>query len=313
MPSPVFAVPWREPGRWIWDQTADAASADVVSLRTGGPRGLDEIRTALRQRHRLRTADVVFAWELRAALAVRLAVGKSHPWIAVAPVIKGPWARKMGITGRLLRSAQRVVWMSRAEKHRFEGLLSLDPARGGTDRVPWPSAAPSHQDDGTWLAAGRSGRDWMTLVDSARRSGCRGTLVGNSRTFGLARVDQRAWMPGPELDQRIAGCGFTVVCVLPVPYGCGQSMLVRGAISGKPCIATDRDFLDEYLPEEGSIRVPVQDSTALAQAISLLASDRRLRRRMAEAAHRSAVSATFGAFGARMLKIADEALRDLRQ
>ncbi|MFM7323066.1 MAG: hypothetical protein ACKO5K_16320 [Armatimonadota bacterium] len=301
-----FALPWRESRNWVWDACPEGLGCAAVSLVGGGRRGLAEIRAAFAQRRRIRHADVVLAWELRSALAVRLVLGRSRPWIAVAPIVKGPWAKSHSATGGLLRCAARVVWMSHAESRRFGERLGLDPLRMLADRVPWPVRPLSSEDDGTWLAAGRSHRDWDTLGKASVRARRTGFVAGAAGVPFGSEVECCQWISGEELDRRIDRCGFHVASVAAVEHGCGQSMILRAAMAGKPSIATDLDVLEEYLPPGAALRVPHGDVDALSDAMGTLAADASLRTAMGELASEDARASTFSEFGRRMLALATE-------
>jgi len=212
----------------------------------------------------------------------------------------------------LLRSAARVVWMSRAEMNRSVSAFGLNTDRMRVDRVPWPGRDPSRTDDGTWIAAGRSARDWSTLQAAAMTVESPGFVAGPAQPLSPPRVASVRWVSGETLDERILSSAFHVTALEPVPYGCGQSFVMRCLIAGKPGVATDLDVLDEHLPDGAILRVPPRDPSALADAMRRLASDFELRRRMGRIGHAATLDATFPRFALRMLALSREVREDSR-
>lgn len=310
----AFVVPWREPGRWIWERLEAPHTGKIVSLAGGRSPFVGELRAALRQRALLRGVDVVFAWELRSIVAVgmvrRLARNDPARFVAVGPIVKGVTARAQRVLGPIFADASRVVCFSRAEASQFPQRWGIAPERVSFAPVPWPESPPSGRDDGVAVAVGRSARDLPTLVAALERASVPAVVVsGAAPPPGLgSTVAWKGPLPGSEVTRLLEACRLHALALQPVEHSCGQSVLVRAMMAGKPSVVTDVRVLDDYATADTAVRVPAGNPEAMAEAIRALWDDPAHRAAMGEAAHRRALTFGYGPFCHRMTALAAEAM-----
>lgn len=312
-------MPWIGDGKWVWSALPDSSQCDVAYLGGSGPRLVREIRSALKCRNQLSGADLVYTWELRCLLAVRLVVARSKTspkLVAVAPVVKGPWDRHRTATAKLLSSAQRVVWMSEWEKNHFAPKLGLDSWRMLCDRVPGHRSTvvgatpPASREPGLLVALGDSARDWPTLgrvLDSHR-----GAAHVLSRRPRPASLPERVLWSGPlPPDDSLRILGKAFVHVLPLElaeYACGQSALVRALMEGTPSVVTDLPCLAEYGMPDAVARVSRGDAAAMKEVVQAWMDDDSRWLAASRAAWEFGRNFEHGPFAHRMIAIGEQVL-----
>lgn len=149
---------------------------------------------------------------------------------------------------------------------------------------------PEVPEEGFILSAGRTFRDYPTLVAAASRGLEMPVTVVAGRS-GFSRSDVPATMtvrydlPLPEL---IALIGRSSIVVLPLEsreISIGQSVLLEAMAMGKPVVVTSTNGTADYVEHmKTGILVPPSDAGAMHDALNLLARSGELRRRLGAAA-----------------------------
>ena len=139
------------------------------------------------------------------------------------------------------------------------------------------------------LAAGRTFRDYPTLLDAARTGlDLPVTIVAGRSTFGSVVVPEgvtvRYDIPLPELIDLIARSAIVVLPLTQRDISTGQSVLLEAMSMGKPVVVTRVNGTVDYIDHmRTGVLVPPNDPEALRDAINRLAGDPALRRRIGEA------------------------------
>lgn len=315
--SLVFAVPWDEPGDWVWSSDPATLGGKIVPLSGPGIRGLREIRSALRARNHLRNCEVVFTWEMRSALAVSLALGRHTirpKRVAVAPVVKGLWSSRSHLTSALLARADRVVWMSSWEQETWPKRLHLETVKMLVDCVP--GARPTVQRPtpdllqaaAPLIAIGNSRRDWQTLAWALETISEPATVVaaGRNRLPPKLKAGWTGSLPENQLLELLSASGIHLLSLSESDHACGQATLVRALMAGIPTVATDLPVLSEYFPDVAVARVPATDPGAIVDAVQRWRSNPELWGAAREDAFRFAVRFEHAPFARRMAQIAND-------
>lgn len=272
-----------------------------------------------RQRPSWDAADVVFAWELRTALAVG-ALRRLRPacrrarFVPVGPILKGPVLWALPVVRWLLRDADRIVCFSRAECESQARRLHLPRERFVFVPTPWAADETMAEEDGGYiLALGHSGRDYLTLLKAVRGTELPVTVVVRSpRDLGGAdvppNVTVRCRTGHDETNALVAGARLHVIPLRRgIDHSAGQTVLLRAMARGKAVVVTDTAGIRDYVrPGKTAQLVPPGDAAALRAALMRLWQDAAERRRLGLAGAR-AVREEFGfpRFAAHMAAIAD--------
>src|SRR2546423_1683446 len=139
------------------------------------------------------------------------------------------------------------------------------------------------------FAAGRSERDYRTLVDAF--SGIAGRLVINARPFNLrgvsrpANVEFNDFMPRRDFMAAMVGAQFVIVPLLDTPHAAGIGHLIYAMAAGKAMVATRTVGTVDYV-EDGvtGLLVPPGDVGAMRGSIQRLLNDPALASSMGRAA-----------------------------
>lgn len=142
----------------------------------------------------------------------------------------------------------------------------------------------------TVLSAGRSGRDYRTLVEAVRGLDVSLTIICD-RDEALAGVGESAQIRVLRdcYDHRyLAELGAADIVVVPLAVediSAGQMVIIQTLAYGKPAVVTRTPTVSEYL-EDGRTALFVERHNAgqMRGAIARLAADRALRERLGEAA-----------------------------
>ncbi len=164
------------------------------------------------------------------------------------------------------------------------------PAVGGAGPSV-PSAAPAlvGADDGTVVAAGRTFRDYPTLLRAWTTLDLPLTIVASPSSLGVEPVPPAVSVlydiPMTDLINRLARCMIVVLPLEDRQISTGQTVLVHAMTMGKPVIVTKTNGTVDYVDDmQTAVFVPPRDPEAIARAVRLLAADPALRRRIGEAA-----------------------------
>ena len=138
------------------------------------------------------------------------------------------------------------------------------------------------------IAAGRSFRDYPTLLAAIKDTGLKLVLVGGA---GIARQwAPNDWLtvyeniPEAQLEDLVAAAQAVVVPLQGRKISIGQSVIVQAMALGKPVIATAIPATADYIDDmQTGILVPPGDVTALRNALELI-KDPNLRKRLGCAA-----------------------------
>jgi glycosyltransferase involved in cell wall biosynthesis len=137
---------------------------------------------------------------------------------------------------------------------------------------------PSDRNEGYILAAGRSLRDYRTLLDAAPRihtpirvvCGQR-DLAGSPLPANVSLVREAA---RNEYLRLLEGATIVVVPLLPAERATGQVVVLEALSLGKPVVATRAAGTVDYVRDgENGLLVGPQDATALADAVNRLLGD----------------------------------------
>ena len=300
----TFLVPWPETDDWAFRYLPEGFAGKVIGGPTGGGTPyLQEFAHLARRRRELEGADVIFAWELRTALAAailrRRGVEKRARFVIVGPILKNPVRRAIPLISRLLADADHLACFSRAERDAYPALLNLPAARFSFVPTPWRhDEIVSSQNDGYILALGDSSRDYDTL-----RRAVQGT------DLPLRIVDRHNRVSGAEADDLVARSTLNVVPLRAgIDYSAGQSALLRAMAVGKTVIVSDTPGVRDYVVhDKTAVLVPPGDADALRNALLSLGKNEPERRRIGQNAAR-VVREEFGfpTFAARMAAIATD-------
>ena len=194
-----------------------------------------------------------------------------------------------------------VICHSRLEVERYTQLF----AGCGTRfvHVPWgtdvavlassagrPSVLPRRV-----VSAGRSGRDYPTLLRATRDMDCELVIVCDGleplagEAEGKVRVLRRCH--GDEYLRHLLEAAVVVVPLLVGDISAGQMVMIQAMACGRPMVVTDTPTTREYVSHGvEALLVPMGDAAAMAGAIAALLGDAALRDRLgrsaAEAFHR---------------------------
>ena len=192
----------------------------------------------------------------------------------------------------LFSSVYVCVCSSRSEGRYYESVFG------------WPSSkwafVPFHTDpdllnyesadhDGFFLSAGRTFRDYRTLLQAFRMMDVPLRIVSSPSNIELrdklAHVTIDYDLPSSDL-MKLMACAFAVVVPLePRQISVGQSVVLQAMALGKPVIATRVNGTEDYIEHmKTGILVPPRDPHAIEEAVRLLMRDEPLRWQLGRAA-----------------------------
>lgn len=339
----TFVVPWPDdPNGWIVPHLPTGFKGTVVSVAPSAdaaptvrrlPPYLRETAALLARRDELRNCNVLFAWEMRAIVAVALA--RRHGWelarlpfVAVGPIIKNA-LRTVGLplVRFALAGADRILCFSRHEAQTYPNLLRLPAARFVFVPSPWDCSNLniSTREDDYVLALGHSGRDYPTLVRALANLKIPAIIVARSwkDLFKPLHAPIPAYQPSPFLppnitvrcntnshttDELIANATVNVLPLRETGVSAGQSVLLRTLAQGKAIIVSDVTGIRDYiLSNETAVLVPHGKEWLLREAIKRLWNDKPERNRIGQnAATIVRQEFDFPVFAARVAVIARE-------
>lgn len=168
-----------------------------------------------------------------------------------------------------------------------------------------PAAAPNKTIGlGEYVySGGVAQRDWPTLADAFGQADVPAVVscpdegqwfTPNVRRVGLIKPEE-----GREFVSR---CRFVVQAVLDNEQPSGPLLILDAFSAGKPVVASDVNGTRDYVEHDvNGVLVPPGDSSALAEAISVLFGDVERLRRMSDAARKTASVLSAGRFWCEVL------------
>jgi glycosyltransferase involved in cell wall biosynthesis len=139
------------------------------------------------------------------------------------------------------------------------------------------------------VAAGRTFRDYPTLLEAARRGlDLPVTIVAGRSGFGTTPVPDGVTVkydiPLPDLIALMARAAIVVLPLTEREISTGQSVLLEAMAMGKPVVVTRVNGTVDYIDHlRTGMLVPPNDPDAMRDAINQLAADPDLRRRIGAA------------------------------
>jgi glycosyltransferase involved in cell wall biosynthesis len=168
------------------------------------------------------------------------------------------------------------LYVSGEENHRFDS-----------------AAATAPREPAYVLAAGRSGRDYATLVKAVEGTGIPTHIVCD-REAALASIDLPPHVTvlarcyGKEYLQELENAAVVVVPLLVDDISAGQMVLIQAMAYRKPIIVTRTATIQEYVQHgRECLLVERSDPVGLQQAIRELLADRELAARLANSARQA--------------------------
>ena len=329
----AFVIPWAEraPERgWVWDRLPEGVEGTLLfaapdhthsgPAETKLPPYLSELWHLSRRNPDLTSFDVVFAWELRSALATALLLkrvpkAQRPKFVAVGPILKGPVLKAVLVLRSLLGLADRIVCFSRAEVESYSWTLQFPVKQFEFWPTPYSTddEAPTPSDARFVLALGQSNRDYATLLHALNGSEIPLTIVAadESALGGVAPGANVTVKFNTGHHETAALIGSASVHVIPLHdagFSSGQTVLLRAMDAQKACVVSDIAGVRDYVRDgETAVLVPPGDIDALKVAVESLWKDPERRARIGRQA-KSAVDGEFGfaAFARRCVALAGE-------
>jgi glycosyltransferase involved in cell wall biosynthesis len=185
-----------------------------------------------------------------------------------------------------------VVCSSRPEADHYRATFGWQPAKVAfvplhTD--PAYADRPPDEEEPFALAAGRTFRDYPTLLEAARQGLTMPlTIVAGRDSLGGAVVPPRVTVhhdiPLPELLGMMSRASVVVLPLEERQISTGQTVLLEAMAMGKAVVVTRVNGTVDYVDDmKNGVLVPPKDAPALRVAINSLAGDEALRRRIGDA------------------------------
>jgi len=203
------------------------------------------------------------------------------------------WRLKTRLYSILVRRSLGLITNSSAERETIPARYGISPGR--LRYVPLNSTilnpAPSGQDDGFVLSAGRTLRDYSTMVMAARHIAAPVIIIGGAHD--LDRLTQP--LPGnvtvmQEVSREVyldhlRRCRVVALPLRPTQRSTGQVVMLEAMAFGKPVVTTESPGTVDYIRHgETGFLIPEKDAAALTHHVNLLLRDHELSRRMGTAA-----------------------------
>lgn len=211
-----------------------------------------------------------------------------------APRPRDPrWQLKNALYRIVARRAIGLLTNSSAEVATVARRYALDPSRVRYVPLNTNIAKPERvaSDDGFILSAGRTLRDYRTLVEAARTCGIpiiaiagRGDLTGGNLPASLRvlrEVSREVYL------DHLRRCRLVALPLLPTERATGQVVLLEAMAFGKPVVTTESPGTVDFVRDgENGLLVPPKDPAALCAAMERLWRDDALREALGVAAVR---------------------------
>lgn len=202
------------------------------------------------------------------------------------------WHVKNALYRFVARRAIGILANSSAEVHTIAHRYRLDPARVRYVPLNTNIANPKMEcaDDGYVLSAGRTLRDYATLLNAVRQLPELPTSVicGQNDFQGLeapSNVQVFTEIPRDTYLEKLRRCRLVALPLLNTERATGQVVMLEAMAMGKPVITTrSPGTVDHIADGENGILIEPGDADALAREIERLWDDPTLRQRLGEAA-----------------------------
>lgn len=283
--------------RWLWDYVpGNTDSVDFATILPPADRfpGYGKLLgyypkygwLGLKAWPRQREYDLIVAWEGKngVPLAFLRAITGRHspPMIILNFVLKGQVVlRALGSIRLALRGLDCITCVSPQEVAHYSHVLRLT-----ADRLRCiPTVFPDHHPDvaqcipGDYvLAAGRSHRDYKTLVDAARGLPVRVVITGRPFNFHhLEPPDNVTLLPfvaSGLFREIVRGARFAVLPLFEAQHASGETFLLEAMSARKAVIATRTYSTVEFVRSgENGLLVEPGDAGGLRQAMLYLLHD----------------------------------------
>lgn len=141
--------------------------------------------------------------------------------------------------------------------------------------------------NGYVLSAGRTGRDFHTLVEAATALPMRFVIISDQQSAkGINLPDNVSLfvdIPREEYLQFVMDCSFVVVSLQNLVKSTGQVVILEAMAYGKPVVATDTVGTRDYIQSGvNGILVPPNNPVSLKKAIRQLVTDRSLQEKLSQ-------------------------------
>ena len=186
-----------------------------------------------------------------------------------------------------LNKVDGIILNASAEANYYSEILSLPKDRFRF--VPWPSNVSEpkvfKEDNGYFLAVGRSLRDWKTFFKAVEDTPYSFIVVA-SRTDAehfpvMKNVMIKTDIPREEYLRFLQGARGMILPLKPTIRSTGQASFLEAMAYGKAVIATDVVGVHDYLQnEKNALLCPAEDYLKLREAIERLNDDSVLRCRL---------------------------------
>jgi glycosyltransferase involved in cell wall biosynthesis len=190
------------------------------------------------------------------------------------------------------RSIYRFVCSSRSESEYYVQAFGWKPERVAF--VPFHTdpailARPPRDEERFVLSAGRTFRDYPTLLEALRHLDIPVTIVASPSSVSASELPAHVTLSyDMPLDALIDLMARSIMVVLPLQereISIGQSVLLEAMAMGKAVIVTRVNGTLDYVEHmKTGVLVPPRDVRALREAVELLAYDPALRQRLGQAA-----------------------------
>jgi glycosyltransferase involved in cell wall biosynthesis len=194
----------------------------------------------------------------------------------------------------LFSSVYLCVCSSRGEGRYYESVFGWSSSKWSyvpfhTDPALFDYDCSGH--DGFVLSAGRTFRDYRTLLQGFQKIGVPLRIVASPQNINIGLRDKLDHitidydMLPPVLMKLMARAFAVVVPLEPRKISVGQSVLVYAMTLGKPVIATRVNGTEDCIEHmKTGILVPPQDPCVIEEAVRLLLNDEPLRQQLGRAA-----------------------------
>ncbi len=306
---------WRPATRWLWDylpesddQVDFASPAPAVDRYPGYGKFLSYYpkywQLGRQVFPRQKDYDLIIAWEANTALPLALMrsltagawrgdgekyekIRNSQPPLLVLNfVLKGrPALDLLPLIRVAMRSVDQITCLSQREIDEYSRLLNFPLERCRKLQGPFRdhfenSVEERTQDNAFIFSAGRSHRDYRTLVEAKKMLGELAScwadvpLVINARRFNVRRIQSS---PGIQINPflpfemylgNLAAARFAIVPLLPARHASGETFMIQAMTARKAVIASETfSTLEMIKSGQNGLLVPPKQPEALAQAM----------------------------------------------
>lgn len=323
---------WKPATRWLWDYLPEsddqidfASPAPAVDRYPGYGKFLSYYpkywQLGRQVFPRQKDYDLIIAWEANTALplalmrslsagAWRSAGGRYEkirnlrpPLLVLNFVLKGrPALDLLPLIRVAMRSIDQITCLSQREIDEYARLLNFPLERCRKLQGPFRdhfenSSEGNKQEQGHIFSAGRSHRDYRTLVEAKKMLGelapgwANVPLVINARRFNVKNLRSTAdiqinpFLPFELYLASLSAARFAVAPLLPARHASGETFMIQAMTARKAVIASETFSTAEMIePGRNGLLVPPQEPQALAQAMLVLLEHPEYARRLGEAA-----------------------------